>query len=204
MVGRNRVTEKAQCTRSGDRLDRAGCHREVREEWRLLDVGRFLLEGVNIARRGRDLVPLRILLGEVDVETAEHLGLEGGLHLVAHLLQRGPDILQKHGGAGLITAERLGRKVDIDTACEGKCDDQRRRHQEVRLDVLMDAGLEIAVTREHGGRDKIVLHNGFLDRRRKRAGVSDTSRAAIADRLKAELVEERRETGFIEIIGHDT
>ncbi len=43
-------------------------------------------------------------------------------------------------------AERLVFHVDIHGAGDGEGDDERRRHEEVRLDGLVDAGLEVPVS----------------------------------------------------------
>ena len=42
-----------------------------------------------------------------------------------------------------------GDVVEIDAASDRERDDERRRHQEVRLHVLVHARLEVAVAREH-------------------------------------------------------
>jgi hypothetical protein len=128
VVGRHRVAEDAERARALDLRDRAGRHREAREERRLLDVGRLRLELVNVARGRRDFVPLRILRREVGVELAENLRLQRRLQLVAHFAQRRPDVLQKNVLAVLVVAERIFREIDVDAA--GKCerDDERRRH----------------------------------------------------------------------------
>ena len=86
---------------------------------------------------------------------------------------------------------------------ERESDDERRRHEEVRLDVLVHARLEIAVAGEHAGGDEIVLRDRFLERGMQRAGVADAGRAAVADGLEAELVEVGLEAGLVEIIGDD-
>ena len=45
----------------------------------------------------------------------------------------------------------------IDPAGERESDHQRRRHEEIRLDVLMHARFEIAIAGQHRGRDEIVV-----------------------------------------------
>ena len=203
MVGRDGVAENTQRARAGDRLDRAGSEREVGEERRLLDVGRFDVERVDVTRGRGDFVPLRILFGEVRVEPAENFRFERGLHLIAHFLERGPDVFEEHRRAGLITTEWLNRQIQVHPTREREGHHERRRHQEVGLDVLVDAGLEVAVAREHGGSDEVVLHDRFFDRSRERAGVSDTRRAAVADRLETELIKVRRQTGLFQIVRDD-
>ena len=49
------------------------------------------------------------------------------------------------------------QKVDIDAPRERERDDERRRHEKVRLDVLMHARLEIAIAGKNGSGDEIVF-----------------------------------------------
>ena len=125
----------------------------------------FAVPLIHVAGAGRDFVPLRILRGEIVVQLAENFRLQRGLHQVADFLQRRPDVLQENRPAVLARAERLVREVNVHAARERERDDERRRHEEVRLDVLMNARLEIAVAGKHRRGDQIVLDNGLLDRR---------------------------------------
>ena len=111
--------------------------------------------------------------------------------------------LQENVLAVLALAERFAAQVNVHAARQRERDDQRRRHEEVRLDVLMHARLEIAVAGQHGRGDQIVLDDGVLDRRGQRAGIADAGRAAVADEVEAELVEIRLQAGLVQIIGDD-
>ena len=95
------------------------------------------------------------------------------------------------------------RKIDINPACERERDDERRRHEEIRLDVLMHARFEISISRKNRSRDQIVFVDRFLDLRMKRSGVADAGRATVTDKIKAKLIEIRLQSGFLEIIGND-
>ena len=203
MVGGHAVAEDAEGARAFDFGDAAGLHFEVREERRLLDVGALAVPLIHVADSGRDLVPLRILRREVLVELLENLRLERRLHGVAHFLKRGPEVGEINGFAVLVLAERFAAQVNVHAARERERDDERRRHEEVCLDVLMHARLEVTVAREHAGGDEIVLHHGLLDVRVERAGVADARRAAVADEVEAELVEIGREAGLLEVIRDD-
>ena len=86
---------------------------------------------------------------------------------------------------------------------QGEGHDQRRGHEEVGLDVLMDARLKIAVAGKDGGGDDVILDDGLLHGRGQRAGVADASGAAVTDEVEAEKVEEGLQAGFSQIIGDD-
>ena len=201
MIGRDGVAEDAQRACSGDRGDGAGLHAEVLEERRLLDVGALGVPLVDGSGGGADLVPLGVLAGKVAIESGEHLGGEGAAKGVSDLGEAGPDILEEDFLAILALADGLLGEVDVDASGEREGDDERRGHQEVGLDVLVDAGLEVAVAREDGGGDKIVVGDGLLDLRVEGAGVSDAGGASVADGLEAELVEVGLEAGLLKVGG---
>src|SRR5205085_7883471 len=95
-------------------------------------------------------------------------------------------------------------KIDIDPAGERERHHERRRHEEVRFDVLMHTRLEIAISRKHRCRDEIEFIDRLFDLRMQRAGVSDTSRAAVTDEIESELVEIFLQAGLLEIIRDHT
>jgi hypothetical protein len=75
--------------------------------------------------------------------------------------------LQEDVLAVLPLAQRLAGQVDVDPPGQGEGHDQRRRHEEVGLDALVDARLEVAVAGEDRGGDQVVLRDRLLDRRRE-------------------------------------
>ena len=166
-----------------------GLHREIFEERRLVNVIALLVPLINFAGARRDFVPLRILIGEVAIESAENFRRERGLHGVANFLQGRPEIAQESFFAVFVLADRIFRQIEIDPAGERESDDQRRRHEKVRLDVLMHARFEIAIAGKDRGRDEIVFVNRFFDLRMERAGVADAGRATVADDVESELIE---------------
>ena len=67
----------------------------------------------------------------------------------------------------------------------------------------MDAGLEVAVSGEHAGRDDVLGFDDVFDPFVERAGVTDAGGAAVADGLETEFVEFLLEAGFGEVVGDD-
>ena len=108
---------------------------------------------------------------------------------------------RKTGGPSVADAERLGREVDVDAPRQGERHDQRRRREVARARERMDAPLEVAIARQHGRDDQVVLLDRLGDRRVERAGVPDARRAAVAGQREPELVERRHEPGRLEIAG---
>ena len=96
-------------------------------------------------------------------------------------------------------AERLARQVDVDAAGEREGDHERRRRQVARAREGVDPPLEVAVPREHGRDDEVVLLDGGRDRGVERAGVADARRAAVAREREAELLERRHQAGRLEV-----
>ena len=62
----------------------------------------------------------------------------------------------------------------------------------VHLHVGVDATLEVAVAREHRGDGEVVLVDRGRDLVDQRTGVADAGRAAVADRVEAEVLEVAR------------
>ena len=73
--------------------------------------------------------------------------------------------------------------------------------EEVRLEVRMDARLEIAVARQHGGADEIVRRDRLVDLGREVAGVADARRAAVGGDGEAELLEIGQQPGLGQVLG---
>ena len=189
VIGGDRIAENGQRARVADLAESA------RASWRNLRRTaapgcKWRPDPIRKARRSSSgLFPQRILLLEVGVELLECLRAEGGLHHGAHFRRLGQISLQENVLAIGRLADRLLRQIDIDPTSERERDDQRRAHQEIRLDALMDARFEIAIARKHRSRDEIVAGNGLFDCGIERAGVADACRAAVADNVEAELIE---------------
>ena len=106
-------------------------------------------------------------------------------------LERRPDLLEINVLAIRVLPKRLGVQVNVHRPGESKGDDQRRRHQKIGADVLVYASLEVAIARQDAGSHEIIFGDGFLERGMQRARISDAGCAAVADCLKAELVESK-------------
>ena len=89
----------------------------------------------------------------------------------------------------------------MNSACQREGHHQRRRHQEIRLDMLMHARFEIPVPGKNRSRNQIVFVDRFLDVWMQRPGVADAGRAAVTDKIKPELIEIFLQPGFRQIIG---
>src|SRR5437764_4283891 len=151
---------------------------------------------INVTGTGWNFVPLRILIGEIAIKFAENFRRKRGLHGVAHFLQARPEIAQKNVLSAFVLADRLFCQIKINPA--GKCerDYQRGRHQEIRLDVLMDARFEIAVSRKDRGRDQVVIVNRFLDLGVKWARITNAGGATISDQIEPKLIEVRLQSSL--------
>ena len=203
VVGGDGIAEDAERARALDLDNVARLRGEAVEERRLLDVGGFAIPFIDVAGGGFDLVPLRILVGEAGVEALENIGAERGIHRGLDLGGGGPDVFQENRMSVGAEAEWLGFHIDIDRAGDGEGDDEGRGHEEVRLDRLVDAGFEVAVSGKDGGGDDVLGFHDILDAGVERAGVADAGGAAVADGLEAELVELYLEAGLVEVIGDD-
>ena len=68
----------------------------------------------------------------------------------------------------------------------------------------MDSALEVTISGEHGGGDKIVVDDGILDFRGNLARVTDAGHAAVASNCEAEGIEGFLDAGRSEIVLDDT
>ena len=203
VVGRHAVAKNSQRPRALDFGDAAGLHGKVREERRFLDVGGLAVPFIHVAGAGRDFVPLGILRRKILVKFAEHFRLQRGLHEVTDFAQRRPEVLEENVCAVFVFANRFAVHVNVHAARERERDDEWRRHEKIRLDVLVNARLEIAVAGQHRRGDEIVFHDRVFDGWMQWAGIADTRCAAVADEIEAELVEIRLQTGLGQIIADD-
>ena len=145
MIGRDGIAENSERSRVQDVVDLADFHRKIFEERRLMNVVALLVPLINFAGARRDVVPLRILVGKIAIEFTEHLRFERRLHRVPNFCERRPEVAQKSLLAVFVLADRFLAKIDIDAAGECERDHQRRRHQKVGFDVLVDASFEVAI-----------------------------------------------------------
>ena len=89
-------------------------------------------------------------------------GIERAPEECVDLLRRGPHVAQVHF-APVDDSEWFARKIDIDPSGNGERDHQRRTHEEVRLNALVNARLEISIPGENTGADDIVPGDGILN-----------------------------------------
>src|SRR5438876_10588079 len=189
--------------RAADFLDVARLHRKILEKRRLMNVIALLVPLINVASTRRNLVPLGILFGKIAIKFSEDFRRESGLHGVPDLAETWPNIPQESVLCVFIFSQWLARKIDMHSTSQRKGDDQRRRHQEIRLDVLMHARFEIPIYRKHRRRNQIVLVDRFLDVWMERPGVADAGCTTVADKIETELIEIFLESGLLELIGND-
>ena len=143
------------------------------------------------------------MVGEIAIKFAKHFRLECRLHRLSDFTQARPQIAQKSLFPVFIFAERFSRKIDIYPASQRKRDHQGRRHQKIRLDVLMHARLKISIPRKHRGCNQIEFVDRFLDIRMERSGVADAGGATVADEIKSQFIEVFLQPGFVEIVGNN-
>ena len=202
VVGGDGIAQQGQRTRAADVVDRVGRRAERGKERRLLDVGRSGVPRVGRARRARHVVPERVLRLEVGIQAAIIRGVGGACQQLLYGLRTRPQVAQIDVVAVAVASHRLAGQVDVHPSGERERHDQRRTHQKVGTDVLVDAGLEVPVAAQHAGGHDAVAGHGLLDGRVERAGVADAGRAAVADGLEPQSVEGGLQAGLLQIFGH--
>ena len=203
VVGRDRVAEHDEAARALDVADRLRLARHPVEVRRQAHVGRRVVPLVQLALGRLERAPALVAGEDVGVGGGEHLALDRPADHRVDLVAARPEVAEEDVLAVGALAERLVDEVDVHPAGERVRDDERRRREVVRLHLAVDARLEVAVAREDGADDEVAVGDGGADRLGQRAGVPDARRAAVADRVEAELVEVRVEAGRAVVVGHD-
>ncbi len=203
VVGGDRIPEHAEHARALDVGGRVRLHLEAIEERRLGNVGRRG-PAINLARRALDRAPQRIGRGEAAVELAKRRGIARERQHLGNFARCRPHVLQENRLAVAAGAERLGRQIAQHRACDGVGDHQRRRRQEIRLEIRVDACFEIAIAGQHSSADQVVAHDGVVEFRSEVAGVADARRAAIRGEAEAQLLEIGQEPRARQVVGDDT
>ena len=203
VIRRDAVAEQRQHAPAGDVDQRRGLERHALEERRIAHVGRIGIPLEATAGRHVKVLPARIAAEHVRVLFREVLGLHRAQHRLLNLALGRPDVAQVDRLSIVAGPERLGRQVQRHRAGECIGDDQRRRCEVVRANLLLHTAFEVAIAAQHR-RDHQAARVDF--RRhiiRQRAAVADARRASVADEVEAEGIEVGIETGLREIVRHD-
>ena len=155
-------------------------HSKILEERWLGNVGAGG-PGVAGARHTLDFFPQLARLGlDLGVVGAEGLAVHRVLHELFNLVRGGPNVTQVNRLAFFAVAHRLGHQVTQHGAGNRVRHHQRRAGQKIGLQVGVDARFKIAVARQHGRADQVVLRDGVVDLGRQIPGVADAGGAAVA------------------------
>ena len=199
MVSGDRIAEHRQNARALNILHRLRLSFHLLEEGRRPDIGGVKLPAVSIGGFHFNRFPFIGAFKHFRILFTEHVGGHL-LHRAGDFLPARPDIFQVDRIAFAIVAQRIGGEVDIHITRQRIGYDQRRRRQPVRFHQRMDTTFKVTVTGEHGPDGQIAFFNRLLDRIRQRTGVTNTGGTAVADQVKAQLVEIRRQARLREII----
>ncbi|MPL73108.1 hypothetical protein SDC9_18901 [bioreactor metagenome] len=171
---------------------------------RVLDVGRLRRPVVGFPLGGLHALPVGVALEHVGVFRKEGLAGHASLDELGDLGVGRPDVLEIDRLAVLRGGDRLARQVDVHVAGDRIGDHERRRGEEVRAHVGRDPAFEVAVAREHGRSDEVVVVDRLRDRRiAERARVADAGGAAEADDVEAERVKIVLQVRGLQVFLHD-
>ena len=123
-------------------LQRCGLQRHIFKIWRMLDVGGFVVPGVEIAFGNRQRAPVFVAGEDVGIFFAEHFAGYRGAHGFFHFVGRRPDVAEINRLARFVVAERFVDDIEIHTTRQRVCDDQRRRGQIIRAAKRIDTAFK--------------------------------------------------------------
>ena len=101
-------------------------------------------------------------------------------------------------------AQRLGRQIHVEIACDGVSDNQRWTGQVRCLDLAVNATFEVPIAGENRADDETCFVDGGFDRCVKRTRVPDAGRAAVTNRVEAHGVQVFLQTRGFVVFRHDT
>ncbi len=136
------------------------------------------------------------------VDLAELLRLDAGLDHRVDLGIARPQVLQRDRVAIGIVAERILFDIEAHRAGDRVRHHQRRRGQERLLGVRVDAAVEVAVARKHGGGIQVAVDHFLLDLRVQRAAHAVAGGAGEGHDAKAHLLQFGQQAGFFQIQLH--
>ncbi len=197
VIGRDAIAKDAEDARAADFAQRRKFGLEIGEERWILYIGRFGIPRECFTAADRNRVPRRIAVKDVAVRFREHRRVNRRRHRVGDLFLRGPQVAQENRLAILARAQRLAIEIDVRRPRERVRDDERRRREEICLDLWMHAPLEIAIPGNHRRGDEISFHHRFRDWLRQWTAVADAHRAAIPGREESQFLKIRRKPGFV-------
>ncbi|GJE04384.1 hypothetical protein GMJLKIPL_6346 [Methylobacterium isbiliense] len=203
VVGGDRVEEQAEDPGADDVGDRRRGLLHAHEVGRVLHVGGAGVPGEGLGRGDLHRLPVLVAAEDVGVARLEQAGRDGLLDEGVHLGRGGPDVLQVDRVPVRVGAERVLGEVDLHRAGERVGHHEGRRGEVVRPHVRIHPALEVAVAREHGGRDDVVVVDRLRDRRGQRPGIADAGGAAEAHEVEAERVEALLQAGLLQVLGDD-
>ena len=142
VVGGDAIAQHRQRAQAMQILQRGGLQRHIFKIWRMLDVGGFIVPGVEIAFGNGQSAPVLVAGENVGIFFAEHFAGYGGAHGCFHFVGRRPDIAEINRLARFVVAERFVDDIEIHATGERVSDDQRRRGQIIRAAKRIDAAFE--------------------------------------------------------------
>ena len=136
------------------------------------------------------------------VDCTKLLRLHKGCHDGVDLLITRPQV-----GQADVSALRHAEHIIFDIEAHGAryriSDHQWRRREKGLLGVRMDAPVEVAVPRQHGGGVEVALDDLALDRRIERAGHAVAGGAGIGNDAEPQFFQFGQQPGFFQIEPRD-
>ncbi|MNC40484.1 hypothetical protein D3C75_891970 [compost metagenome] len=201
MVSGHRVCQDCQNTRAVNVLHRIRLRFHGTEEWRMANIGRVSLPFVGRGTGHLDRLPTGVAIKHGTVFLMEHFGADLG-HGLGNLLAGRPDILQINRFPVATYAQRIFGQINLHVTCQRIGNHQWRRSQPVGFYQRVDTPFKVTVTGQHSAYGKIPFLDRLLNRLGQRARVTNTGRTTVANQVKAQLLQIRRQFGAVKVFGH--
>ena len=189
MIGSDGVSEEEEAGSVLDGGDLGGhILAHSLEEGRQVDVGGVVAPLEKVALGSNQVVPSLVSGKGVTVEVSEEGGSHDRLDDLGDIGAAGPDVSEEHGLAFLVFTKRLSLEVDVDGASKRVGNDERGRGQVVSAGKGMNTALEVSVSGEDGGNDKVGLGHGGGDFLGEISRVANAGHATVTSGGVSELI----------------
>ena len=202
MIGGHGIAQHHQGPGVGDVLHHWRGQVEALEIGRLFNIGGTVVPGEGHAPHVRQVAPEFVPIKDPAIFDLEKLFLEVMGDERLDLLGGGPDLLQVDRLTVGVQPHRLKGEIDVDMPDQGESHHQHGRGQKIGLDPLMDAGLEVPVSRKHRGHIEIMVGNGFFDSWIQGTAVADAGGAPETRQVEPQGLEIGHHSRILEILDH--
>ena len=145
MIGGDAVAEQGKHTCVADVLYRCRLRRHVIKVRGAPNVGGIFFPGVRFTLGHGKAAPALVTVINLAVAPVEHVGRNAFSDRLFDFALRGPEIGKIYKLTVFPFAQGVAAEIEINSASQGKCHHQRRRHQVIGTDLGVDPAFKVSI-----------------------------------------------------------